>query len=74
MFTRVRLRALLPLAVIGFATLLAGCVYDPYGYYGYGYGYPYGYGYGYPPASVNFAFGGWGHPDWDHHWDHRWDH
>jgi hypothetical protein len=72
MFTRFRLRALLPLAVIGLATLLGGCVYGPYGYgYGYPYGgYGYGYGYGYAPASVNFAFGGWGHRGWDHHWDH----
>lgn len=62
-------RTLLALAVIGSAALLGGCVY-PYGYYGYGYGYPYGYGYAYAPASVSFAFGGWGHPGWDHHWDH----
>jgi len=69
MSVRFRLRALLPAAVIGIAALVGGCVYDPYGYYGYGYGYPYGYGYGYAPASVTFAYGGWGHPGW-HHWDH----
>ncbi len=68
MSVRSRLCALLPIAAIGIAVLLGGCVYDPYGYYGYGYGYPYGYGYA--PASVNFAYGGWGHPGWDHHWDH----
>jgi hypothetical protein len=72
MSVRFRMRALLPLAAIGIAALVGGCVY-PYGYngYGYGYGYPYGYGYAYAPASVNFAYGGggWGHPDW-HHWDH----
>jgi hypothetical protein len=72
MSVRFRLRALLPVAVIGIAALVGGCVYDPYGYYGYGYGYPYGYGYGYAPASVSFAYGygGWGHPGWDHRWDH----
>lgn len=65
-----RLRALLPIAAIGIAGLLGGCVY-PYGY-GYGYGYPYGYGYGYAPApSVSFAFGGWGQPGGYHHgWNH----
>ncbi len=69
MSVRSRLRALLPLAAIGIAVLLGGCVYDPYGYYGsYGYGYPYGYGYA--PASVSLAVGGWGNPGWDHHWDH----
>jgi hypothetical protein len=70
MSVRFRLRALLPVTVIGIAALVGGCVYDPYGYYGYGY--PYGYGYGYAPASVSFAYGygGWGHPGWDHRWDH----
>jgi len=63
MSVRFRLRALLPLAAIGIAALVSGCVYDPYGYYGYGYP----YGYGYAPASVNFAYG---HPGWDRHWDH----
>ena len=63
MFTPFRLRILLPLAAIGIAALLTGCVYYPNGYYGY-YGYT-------APASVNFAFGGWGHDD--HHW-HHWDH
>ena len=62
MFDRFRLRTLLPLAAIGIAALLAGCVYNPYGYYGYT-----------APSSVNFAVGGWGHPNWDdHHW-RQWD-
>ena len=72
MLTRFRLRTLLPLAGIGIAALLAGCGYTPYGHYGYGY--PYGYGYTYAPASVNFAFGGWGHPGWDDHRWRYWDH
>ena len=69
MFTRFRLRTLLPFAAIGIAAMLAGCVYDD----------PYGYGYGYDytaPASVNFAFWDdhhWRH-DWDdHHWRRHWD-
>lgn len=71
MSVRFRLRALLPVAVIGIAALVGGCVYDPYGYYGYGYPYGYygyGYGYGYAPASVSFSDGSWGEPGW-HHWD-----
>jgi len=61
MHTRFRLRILLPLAAIGIAALLAGCVYYPNGYYG-----------NTAPASVNFAFGGWG--QYDHHWQRHWDH
>lgn len=61
MFARFRLRILLPLAAIGIAALLEGCVYYPNDYYGYA-----------APPSVNFAFGGWGH--YDHHWQHHWDH
>ena len=63
MFDRFQLRTLLPLAAIGIAALLAGCVNDPYGYYDYT-----------APASVNFAVGGWGYPSWDdHHWRRQWD-
>lgn len=61
MMKRLRPRILLPLAALGLAAALGGCVY-PYGYYSYGYGYgygsPYGYGY-YAGPSVGIAVGGW---------------
>jgi hypothetical protein len=58
------------LALAASASLLAGCVYDPYtgtmgpccGPYGYGYGSGYGYGYGYgnqyPPYGYPGQYGG----------------
>ena len=56
MANRFHLRWLLPLAVLGIAATLGGCiaypVYPPYGYgyggpyYGGGYGWGYGWGYG----------------------------
>ena len=51
-----RLRALLPVAAIGLAVLLGGCVAYP-AYPGYGYGYGYGAPY-YSGAYVGFG-GGW---------------
>jgi hypothetical protein len=76
MFARFRLRALLPLAAIAFATcLVGGCAYYPYDYYGYGYSYGYpSYPYYAPAPALSFNFGYWGHRDWDHpHW-RNWDH
>jgi hypothetical protein len=62
--TRMLRRGALALALVG-ATLLGGCVYDPYvGYPGYG-SYAYGYGPAYvaPPAVVVGGGWGWG---WGH--------
>lgn len=70
MFKRLRSRLLLPLAAIGLAAALGGCVYPyDYGYgYGYPYGYPYAYNYGYYAGpSVGIAVGGW-HGWHDGHW------
>ena len=46
MFGSYRLRCLLPLAALALASVLGGCVYPAYGYYGdgYYYGRPYAYG------------------------------
>jgi hypothetical protein len=61
---RLRRRMLLPLAAIGLAVALGGCVYTD-GYYGYGYYGSPGYAY-VPPPAVSFDFGYWGHPGWHH--------
>ena len=61
---------LAPLAMIGLAIGLAGCVAypAPYGYYGGYYGTPaYNYAYA-PPPVVGFNFGWWGGDHWG--WGH----
>ena len=51
----IRFRRLLPIAAIGLAALLGGCVaYPAYPAYGYG------YGYGYPAPYYGGAYVGWG--------------
>jgi hypothetical protein len=58
-------RWLIPLAAIGLAGTLGGCVaYPAYPAYGYGPGYVYE-----PPPVVVGVGGGWG---WGHHWHGGW--
>ena len=61
-----RWRGLLAAGAVALATLLGGCVYDPYpGYYGGGY-----YGGPYYGGGVVAYGGGW-HDGWHHRWrDH----
>ena len=72
----IRHRALLPLAALGLAAVLGGCIaypaYPGYGYSGDGYGYPYYGGY---PSTGYVEFGtGWGWRGDDHGWGghHDW--
>lgn len=70
-FRTIRYRALLPLAALGLAAVLGGCIaYPAYPGYGYGYGYAPYYGYpagGYVDLGVGGGWhdgGGWGdHPE-----------
>ena len=58
-------RALLPLAVLGLAATLGGCVaYPAYPAYGYGYGGPY-YG-GYYGGAYGGGWRGWHDDGWRH--------
>ena len=62
----IRTRILLPLAALGLAAALGGCVaYPAYPGYGYGYGGPY-YGGGYPAGYVALG-GGWHGGGWGEH-------
>jgi hypothetical protein len=65
-----RLRSLLPLAALGLAIALGGCVaypaYPTYPTYGYGYGYGAPY---YGGAVVGFG-GGWHDRGWHDGWRH----
>jgi hypothetical protein len=70
MANRFGARLLLPLAAIGLAATLGGCVaypaYPAYPAYGYGYGYGAPY---YGGAYVGIGGGGWrgGHDEWHDH-------
>jgi hypothetical protein len=70
MANRYRLRSLLPLAALGLAAVLGGCVaYPAYPTYGYGYGYnaPY-YGGTYVGVGDGWHDRGWREGGWHDGW------
>jgi hypothetical protein len=71
MSSPIRFRVLLPLAALGLAALLGGCVaYPAYPAYSYDGGY---YGTPYASGGVVAFGGGWGDDGWrGRRWHHHW--